>query len=106
MGVVTYEILCEHCGTEFEARSTKRKYCSGNCRTAAHRYQKIQASESSKGDKLSLLMDESEKICKEFDVAMRLYEANKVDKNAWERVKAIHQRSMANTREIAKLLAN
>jgi hypothetical protein len=39
MGVVTYEILCEHCGTEFEARSTKRKYCSSKCRTAAHRYQ-------------------------------------------------------------------
>jgi len=38
MGIITYEILCEHCGQEFTAKSMKRQYCSTKCRTAAHRH--------------------------------------------------------------------
>jgi hypothetical protein len=28
---------CEHCGEPFEARRRDARYCSGRCRTAAHR---------------------------------------------------------------------
>lgn len=99
MGVVTYEILCEHCGTEFEARSTKRKYCSSKCRTAAHRG-------ISKGDKLVKLMHENKKICDEIDLALSDIRFNRNVKEAWFAIDDLRQRNRQIIAEIANLVAN
>lgn len=35
----TYEVICEHCGNQYTAKSLKSKFCGTNCRVAAYRSQ-------------------------------------------------------------------
>lgn len=36
----TYKLTCGHCTEEFTGKSSKARFCSSKCRTAAHRHQK------------------------------------------------------------------
>jgi hypothetical protein len=100
----TYELICQHCGQEFTAKSTKAKYHSTACRTAAHRVGKIKALPSPKGDKLAMLMDESDKISIQLKKHLTNVRMNRASKTDWFEIDDLQARDRVLIREIADLL--
>lgn len=106
MSKKTYEMICEHCGQEYTAKSAKSKYCGQKCRTAAHRIRNIKASPVVIGDKLELLMVESEKILKEIDKHLLDIRTRRNIANAWIAIDDLRDQNRVIVREIADLLSN
>lgn len=106
MSYQTYEMICTQCGQEFTAKSTKAKYHSSACRTAAHRIRKIKAMPAaSKGDKLKLLLDESDKITHSLNQLIEELKVNRSNR-LWDRINELRGRDRVLIREIADLVAN
>lgn len=99
MGYARYEMICENCHQEYTAKSTKSRYCSGKCRTAASRG-------LNKGDKLVLLMDENKKNCDLIDAALSDIRFNRNVKEAWFVIDDMRRRNRQIIAEIADLVAN
>lgn len=102
----TYELICQHCGQEFTAKSTKAKYHSAACRTAAHRLKEIKVSAASKGDKLDMLMKESIKISHSIRFHLDQIKPKSGNKEAWDKIEELNKRDRVLIREIADLVAN
>jgi len=101
-----YELICTHCHQEYTAKSTKSRFCGGKCRTAAHRIQEIKAMPAaSKGDKLALLMDESEKISHKLNMLINELKVNRMAR-IWDRVAELQKQDRIIIREIADLVTN
>lgn len=101
-----YELNCSHCQRGYEAKSAKSQYCGVKCRTAAHRLRKIKAIDCPKGEKIGLLMDESDKISKQLRVLMTTVRLGKADKYDWFVIDDLQARDRVLIREMADLVAN
>jgi len=100
---------CEYCEKSFHAERVTARFCSTKCRVKFNREQKRHAaieSVSSKGDKLALLMDESDKISQQIKAALNDIRFNRNVKQAWFVIDDLRPRNSQIIREIADLVAN
>lgn len=101
--------VCEYCEKSFQAERVTARFCSAKCRVKFNREQKRHAaieSAASKGDKLGLLMDESEEISKELDKHLADARFNRNVKEAWFAIDDLRVRNRQVIAEIADLVAN
>lgn len=100
---------CEYCSNQFEAKRATARFCSAKCRVRWNREQKRNAflqSDMSKGDKLAMLMTESEEISRQIKSALDDIRLNRNVKNAWFVIDDLRPRNNRIIREIADLVAN
>ena len=99
---------CEYCSQSFEPMRSTAKFCSTKCRVNFNREMKrvnaILNSEARKGDKLAMLMDESDKISKEMHQYLTDIRLGKNLKNAWFAIDDLRARDRVLIRKIAALL--